>query len=359
MRPMPRRQEDCHEEIQVPARRGVGERGRRRRGTARRPPRVRGEPAHQPRLRERLAVGLVVHRWYLHGWYGTGTYNADDVSLDGPGGAPGVPGAPGTPAVGTVTNTSVALSWGASSGTVSGYRVFDGGNVVATPTGTSATVSGLAACSSHTFSVAAFNAAGESPKSSPVTVTTTGCGTGVPGTPGTPTVGTVTNSSLALSWTAASGTVSGYRVFDGGNVVATPTGTSATVSGLAACSSHTFTVAAFNAAGESPKSSPVTVTTTGCGTGVPGTPGTPTVGTVTSSSVALSWSAASGTVSGYRVFDGGNVVATPTGTSATVSGLAACSSHTFTVAAFNSTGESPKSGAASATTTGCTTSGPA
>src|SRR2546421_90946 len=181
MRPMPRRQEDCHEEIQVPARRGVGERGRRRRGTARRPPRVRGEPAHQPRLRERLAVGLVVHRWYLHGWYGTGTYNADDVSLDGPGGAPGVPGAPGTPAVGTVTNTSVALSWGASSGTVSGYRVFDGGNVVATPTGTSATVSGLAACSSHTFTVAAFNAAGESPRSGSVSATTTGCtNTGLP-----------------------------------------------------------------------------------------------------------------------------------------------------------------------------------
>src|SRR5256886_3848560 len=160
------------------------------------------------------AAGQTSAQIFLHGWYGTGTYNADDVSLDGPGGAPGVPGAPGTPAVGTVTNTSVALSWGASSGTVSGYRVFDGGTVVATPTGTSATVTGLAACSSHTFTVAAFNSTGESPKSGAVSVTTTGCGTRVPGTPGTPTVGTVTNSSLALSWTAASGTVSGYRGLD-------------------------------------------------------------------------------------------------------------------------------------------------
>src|SRR2546423_726587 len=207
---------------------------------------------------------------FLHGWYGTGTYNADDVSLDGPGGSAGVPGTPGTPTVGTVTNTSVALSWGAASGTVSGYRVFDGGTVVATPTGTSATVTGLAACSAHTFTVAAFNSTGESPKSGAVTVTGTGCGTGVPGTPGTPTVGTVTSSSVALSWSAASGTVSGYRVFDGGNVVATPTGTSATVSGLAACSSHTFTVAAFNATGESPRSGSVSATTTGCtNTGLP------------------------------------------------------------------------------------------
>src|SRR3989440_131456 len=127
------------------------------------------------------AAGQNSAQIFLHGWYGTGTYNADDVSLDGPGGAPGVPGAPGTPAVGTVTNTSVALSWGASSGTVSGYRVFDGGNVVATPTGTSATVSGLAACSSHTFTVAAFNATGESPRSGSVSATTTGCtNTGLP-----------------------------------------------------------------------------------------------------------------------------------------------------------------------------------
>src|SRR2546423_4912959 len=207
---------------------------------------------------------------FLHGWYGTGAYNADDVSLDGPGGSAGVPGTPGTPTVGTVTNTSVALSWGAASGTVSGYRVFDGGTVVATPTGTSATVTGLAACSAHTFAVAEFNSTGESTKSGAVSVTATGCGTGVPGDPGAPTVGTVTNTSVALSWSAASGTVSGYRVFDGGTVVATPTGTSATVSGVATCSTHTFTVAAFNASGESPRSGSTSATTTGCtNTGLP------------------------------------------------------------------------------------------
>src|SRR2546423_4745357 len=207
---------------------------------------------------------------FLHGWYGTGTYNADDVTVTGTGCGTGVPGTPGTPTVGTVTSSSVALSWAAASGTVSGYRVFDGGSVVATPTGTSATVTGLAACSAHTFTVAAFNSTGESPKSGAVSVTTTGCGTGVPGAPGTPTVGTVTNTSVALSWSAASGTVSGYRVFDGGTVVATPTGTSATVSGVATCSTHTFTVAAFNASGESPRSGAASATTTGCtNTGLP------------------------------------------------------------------------------------------
>ncbi|WP_290056642.1 chitinase [Amycolatopsis solani] len=119
---------------------------------------------------------------YLHGWYGAGTYYADDVVLDGPGGStPGTPGAPATPATGAVTNTSIALTWGASAGTVTGYRVYEGGTVVATVTGTSATVGGLKACETHSYSVAAYNSAGESPKSGTTSATTTGCvDTGLP-----------------------------------------------------------------------------------------------------------------------------------------------------------------------------------
>ncbi|WP_067824282.1 chitinase [Actinomadura kijaniata] len=114
---------------------------------------------------------------FLHGWYGAGTYHADDVELDGPGGGPqpGVPGKPGTPRATTVTDDSVALAWTAATGTVTGYRVYEGSGVKATVTGANATLSGLAACSTHTYAVAAYNDAGESPRSEPLTVTTTGC----------------------------------------------------------------------------------------------------------------------------------------------------------------------------------------
>jgi chitinase len=122
---------------------------------------------------------------FLHGWYAQGAYNADDVVFDGPGGTPpgnpGAPGAPGNPTVGTVTNTSVALSWGAASGSVSGYRVYEGTTVRATVTGTSATISGLTACTTHAYAVAAFNSSGESPHTAEVSATTTGCvSTGIP-----------------------------------------------------------------------------------------------------------------------------------------------------------------------------------
>ncbi|WP_370967758.1 chitinase [Amycolatopsis sp. cg9] len=119
---------------------------------------------------------------YLHGWYGAGTYYADDVVLDGPGGnTPGTPGAPGAPATGSITTNSIALSWGASAGTVTGYRVYEGSTAVATVTGTSATISGLKACETHSYAVAAYNSAGESPKSATATASTTGCvDTGLP-----------------------------------------------------------------------------------------------------------------------------------------------------------------------------------
>jgi hypothetical protein len=121
---------------------------------------------------------------FLHGWYGQGTYNADDVSLDGPGTPPSSPppttqgpGVPATPAGLTVTattNSSVSLGWNASTGATS-YRVYEGTTQVTSVTSTSATVSGLAVCSSHSYAVTAVNASGESAKSAPVSATTGGC----------------------------------------------------------------------------------------------------------------------------------------------------------------------------------------
>ncbi|MFI6458333.1 chitinase [Streptosporangium amethystogenes] len=88
-----------------------------------------------------------------------------------------VPGKPGAVSA-TGGANSVALSWGASSGSVTGYRVYEGSSVRATVTGTSATVSGLGVCEAHTYTVAAYNSAGEGAKSDPAAATTTGCTTG-------------------------------------------------------------------------------------------------------------------------------------------------------------------------------------
>ena len=113
----------------------------------------------------------------MHGWYAQGSYYADDLSLAGPAGSGGGGGtsAPGAPSGLTVTGTTsstVSLSWTAPSGTVSGYDVYSGGSQVANVTGTTDTLTGLAASTSYTFTVAAYNSAGTGPKSTAVTATT-------------------------------------------------------------------------------------------------------------------------------------------------------------------------------------------
>ncbi|MEO3889889.1 carbohydrate-binding protein [Nonomuraea sp. B5E05] len=86
---------------------------------------------------------------------------------------PGAPGAPGTVST-SVTNSSITLRWGAAGGTVTGYRVYEGSTRRAQVTGTSATISGLGSCTTHTYTVKAYNAAGES-AGRDATATTSGC----------------------------------------------------------------------------------------------------------------------------------------------------------------------------------------
>ena len=116
---------------------------------------------------------------YVNGWYAQPEFYADDLTLTGAAGSGGGGGtgtsAPAAPSGLTVTGTtssSVSLSWAAPSGTVTGYYVSENGSQVATVTGTTDTVTGLAASTSYTFTVSAYNSAGQSPASNQVSATT-------------------------------------------------------------------------------------------------------------------------------------------------------------------------------------------
>jgi len=122
---------------------------------------------------------------YVHGWYAQGTYYADDISLDGPGGGGGsdsqAPTAPGSLRSTGKTSSSVSLAWNASSDNVgvAAYDLYSGSNQVLSVSGTSATVSGLAASTAYTFTVKARDAAGNtSVASNSVSVTTDAGGGG-------------------------------------------------------------------------------------------------------------------------------------------------------------------------------------
>ena len=94
-----------------------------------------------------------------------------------------------------------------------------------------------------------------------------GGGGTAPSAPTGLTVTGTTSSSVSLSWTAPSGTVTGYDVYKNGSEVGTVTGTTDTVTGLSASTSYTFTVAAYNSVGTSAQSSQVSATTSSSGGG--------------------------------------------------------------------------------------------
>ncbi|MFF1695442.1 chitinase [Streptomyces sp. NPDC058257] len=123
---------------------------------------------------------------YTHGWYGQSAYYADDVSVLGPDGGGGtdpveIPAVPTGLAAGTTTSTSVDLSWTPVS-TATGYTVYRDGTKVASASGASTTVTGLTPETTYSFQVSASNAAGESAKSTAVSVRTAKGGGGDGGT---------------------------------------------------------------------------------------------------------------------------------------------------------------------------------
>lgn len=193
-----------------------------------------------------------------------------------PGGGDGQPPtAPTSLVVTGHTSSTIALAWSAATDNVgvTGYRILEGATQVGTTATTSFTVTGLPASSTHAYVVVALDAAGNaSPASAAVTATTDAAApdTQPPAAPAGLRATAQTESSIALSWTAATDNVgvTGYQIFEGATQVGISATTTFTATGLAASSTHTYTVIALDAAGNrSPASNAVTATTSAAGTG--------------------------------------------------------------------------------------------
>ncbi|GAA2317831.1 hypothetical protein GCM10010149_82800 [Nonomuraea roseoviolacea subsp. roseoviolacea] len=109
---------------------------------------------------------------YVNGWYGQPAYLADDVVLDGPGGAPDTrpPTVPAGLSVGGATGSSLTLTWNAStddSGTVARYDVSRDDGAPAAVTSTTYTATGLNPDTAYGFRVRACDAAGNCSAYSP------------------------------------------------------------------------------------------------------------------------------------------------------------------------------------------------
>ena len=237
---------------------------------------------------------------------------------------------------------TVNVSWSAASDNVgvAGYTLFRNGTQITTLTGTSYVDTGLSNVTSYSYTVSAYDAAGNvSALSAPASATTADSTA-----PSVPTGITATASSgtaVNVTWSAATDNVGvmGYYVYRNTVKVATVTGTAYADAGLTTGASYAYTVAAFDAAGNVSNQS-ATATATTKDTAAPSVPlGVTAVG-ATGTSVSVAWSAATDNVgvAGYNVYRNGTRVATLTGTSYTDTGLAGSTSYSYTVNAYDAAG---------------------
>ena len=148
-----------------------------------------------------------------------------------------------------ISATRVDLGWAASTDNVgvAGYNVFRNNTQIATATGTTLSDLGVSASTQYTYTVSAFDQAGnQSAQSTPVTVTTPAASPTAPPVPVSLQSSNVTSSSLSLSWTEPAGsTAAGYQVFRNGVQVGTSTTANYADSKLAASTTYSYTVAAY------------------------------------------------------------------------------------------------------------------
>lgn len=257
-----------------------------------------------------------------------------------------------------VSEKQVNLSWAPSTDNVgvTGYKVFRNGTQVSTATTTAYSDTNLAPLTSYSYTVSAFDAAGNSSVQSSSASATTLADTTAPSTPTNLTATAVSMSQINLSWTAANDNigVTGYKVLQNGVEIATATSTTYQNTGLVASTTYNYVVRATDAAGNvSSDSNQATATTQATpDTTPPSAPANLTATPVSSSQINLSWTASpEADTAGYRVFRNGVSVTTTAGTNYSDTGLTANTTYNYTVAAYDAVpNQSAQSGTVPATT---------
>jgi glucose/arabinose dehydrogenase len=210
------------------------------------------------------------------------------------------PTAPGQPVCSNIGETTITLTWGASTDNVGivAYDIFHDGTQIDTAPGNATTrgLTGLQANFTYRLSVFGRDAAGNVSNTSPLAT----CQTlpindpNPPTAPGQPSFSAVGQTSVNLSWGASSDdrAVTAYLIRNSATnavlftVAGNPPATSTTVPGLTCNTTYTLHIVARDAAGNLSSPSPNTTpafTTTACSRGVPQTP------TTVSSTWSIPW----------------------------------------------------------------------
>ena len=254
------------------------------------------------------------------------------------------------------TTTTATISWSPSTDDVgvAGYNIFRDGTEVGTVAGDTTLFSdtGLSAGTSYSYTLNAFDAAGNvTTSSSPLAVKTNALFNGDIVAPSAPPLvfsSATTTNSIAVSWGSSSDNVgvTGYNVYRNGAKIGSTVGnvTFFMDTALSAGTQYTYTVNAFDAAGNtSALSSPFVVTTiSGALIAQPTVPTGVFSSATTSTSVAVSWMWSTDAlgIAGYNVYRNGQKIGTTAGNTTFLvdTGLTAGTTYTYTVSAVDPLG---------------------
>lgn len=254
------------------------------------------------------------------------------------------PSAPAGLCVSYRTFTSLSLSWNKSEDNtgVKGYQVFRDGRKIVSVTKTSYINTGLVPGQGYTYSIKAYDAAGNlSEGSIPLKVSTVS-DLKPPSAPSGMSVSYTGYTSVNLIWEPSSDNVGikKYEVYRNGTKVTTAVKAGCICKGLAPGGKYTFTVKAIDTAGNYSASSNAVTVETAVDRSAPSVPGDLRTVEVTGTEVKLCWSASSDNVrvKGYKVLCNGTEAGKPSHETYICKNLIPGKSYTFTVIAVDSSG---------------------
>jgi chitodextrinase len=252
-----------------------------------------------------------------------------------------------------ITTTSVSLNWTAATDNVAviDYEVFQDGVSIGLTGGTATfEVSALAPETDYNFTVVALDAATNvSAQSNNLSISTLALpDTEAPTVPTALIANNITTTSVSLNWTAATDNVAvtDYEVFQEGVSLGLSGGTTTfLVDGLTPETAYNFTVAALDAsANTSGQSNSISVNTLAIpDTEVPTIPTNLVVDNITTTSVNLSWTAATDNIDvvDYEIFQDGVAIGLSSGSVVfAVNGLTPETTYDFTIAALDAAANS-------------------
>jgi chitodextrinase len=247
------------------------------------------------------------------------------------------------------THTSLSLSWSSSSDDtkVKGYQVYRDGKKIITTSKTNFTNTDLVPGRKYTYTIKAYDAAGNiSPASTAIDAgTVPDCQ--APSTPGNLTLSSPGFTSVTVSWSSSTDNTSikGYVVYRNGTKAASTSATSYTVKGLLPGTTYSLFIKAYDIAGNYSSQSSSIPGTTLSDTTAPGRPSGLKTASVTETEITLMWSPSSDNVKvkSYEVYCNGEKTGTPTKPIYSGKTLIPGKSYKYTVKAIDTVGNKSES----------------